>query len=194
MSSGATKICSKCNKDLPNTDEYFIIRKNAKDGLGGVCRICSRKYYKQYRIKNKNNISKSNKKWNDKNKEYHQHYSNNHKNDIRKNKKKWAIKNRDYLAMKQAQKRVVIKNQTPDNIDKTKIINMYLWSSCFELITGKKYHVDHIVPIAKGGPHHQDNLQILEAKDNIKKSDKTETDVIGFSYQTLRDMYYGGNK
>ena len=34
---------------------------------------------------------------------------------------------------------------------------------------GEKFHVDHIVPIAKGGLHIACNLQILEAKDNLRK-------------------------
>ena len=33
------------------------------------------------------------------------------------------------------------------------------------------YHVDHIKPISKGGAHHPDNLQILTAEENLKKSD-----------------------
>ena len=31
------------------------------------------------------------------------------------------------------------------------------------------YHVDHIVALAKGGLHHQDNLQYLPVRENCKK-------------------------
>ena len=34
---------------------------------------------------------------------------------------------------------------------------------------GENFHVDHIIPIAKGGLHIASNLQILEAKDNLRK-------------------------
>lgn len=37
---------------------------------------------------------------------------------------------------------------------------------------GENFHVDHIVPIAKGGLHIAHNLQILEAKDNLRKGVK----------------------
>ena len=36
------------------------------------------------------------------------------------------------------------------------------------------YHVDHIKPLAKGGKHHPDNLQILTAFDNLSKGAKHE--------------------
>jgi 5-methylcytosine-specific restriction endonuclease McrA len=38
--------------------------------------------------------------------------------------------------------------------------------------TGIQYHVDHIIPICKGGKHHQDNLQILTGTENLKKGTK----------------------
>ena len=38
--------------------------------------------------------------------------------------------------------------------------------------TGVPHHVDHIIPISKGGLHHPDNLQILTATENIRKSNK----------------------
>jgi len=38
--------------------------------------------------------------------------------------------------------------------------------------TGVMHHVDHIVPITKGGQHHPDNLQVLTATENRKKMDK----------------------
>jgi 5-methylcytosine-specific restriction endonuclease McrA len=39
-----------------------------------------------------------------------------------------------------------------------------------------KYHVDHIKPLARGGKHSPDNLQILLKPDNLKKSWKWEED------------------
>ena len=38
--------------------------------------------------------------------------------------------------------------------------------------TGIAYHVDHMWPIADGGPHWSGNLQILTATDNIRKHAK----------------------
>ena len=40
--------------------------------------------------------------------------------------------------------------------------------------TGVIHHVDHIIPISKGGLHHQDNLQVLTKKENLIKGNKKE--------------------
>ena len=32
-----------------------------------------------------------------------------------------------------------------------------------------RYHVDHIAPLARGGQHHPNNLQVINASDNIRK-------------------------
>ena len=49
-----------------------------------------------------------------------------------------------------------------------------IYKECAKLTeeTGVQHHVDHIHPISKGGKHHPDNLQILTATENIRKSNK----------------------
>ena len=37
---------------------------------------------------------------------------------------------------------------------------------------GEKYHVDHIIPLSIGGAHHQDNMRIITAKENMEKRNK----------------------
>lgn len=54
------------------------------------------------------------------------------------------------------------KNQTPEDADMEKIREIYL--NCPD-----GYEVDHIIPIAKGGLHHQDNLQYLTISENRSK-------------------------
>jgi len=45
--------------------------------------------------------------------------------------------------------------------------------------TGIPHHVDHIIPLALGGLHHPSNLQILTAKENMKKGCKLISDAHG---------------
>jgi 5-methylcytosine-specific restriction endonuclease McrA len=55
--------------------------------------------------------------------------------------------------------------QTPDNADLKLIQQIY--ENC-----PPGHEVDHIVPISKGGLHHQDNLQYLPWQTNRRKSNK----------------------
>jgi len=57
------------------------------------------------------------------------------------------------------------KAQTPPDADLKLMQKIY--ENCPE-----GYEVDHIIPISKGGLHHQDNLQYLTKEQNRSKSDK----------------------
>lgn len=63
-----------------------------------------------------------------------------------------------------ARRRARKKNQTPklSREEKNKLQEFYL--NC-----PNGYEVDHIIPLAKGGLHHPDNLQILSKTENRKK-------------------------
>jgi len=41
-----------------------------------------------------------------------------------------------------------------------------------EMSLGEQFHVDHIVPLSKGGLHCVDNLQVIPAIDNLRKGNK----------------------
>lgn len=57
------------------------------------------------------------------------------------------------------------KNQTPSSADLEKIKEIYM--NCPD-----GYEVDHIIPISKGGLHHQDNLQYLTISENRSKGNR----------------------
>jgi len=57
------------------------------------------------------------------------------------------------------------KQQTPADADMEVIKQIYL--DC-----PKGYEVDHIIPISKGGLHHQDNLQYLTISENRRKGNR----------------------
>ena len=59
---------------------------------------------------------------------------------------------------------------TPE--EKERVLSIYKECGIITLDAGVPHHVDHIVPISKGGKHHPDNLQILTASENIAKSNK----------------------
>jgi hypothetical protein len=42
-------------------------------------------------------------------------------------------------------------------------------ATCLTKETGIKHHVDHIIPLAHGGWHHHDNLQVVTIAENLQK-------------------------
>ena len=50
-------------------------------------------------------------------------------------------------------------------------IPFYSESRRLTVETGITHHVDHIIPLSKGGLHCQTNLQVLTAKENLEKGD-----------------------
>ena len=73
---------------------------------------------------------------------------------------------------KDAKRRARKKDQMPPDADLTAIKLIY--KQCVEITeqTGVPHEVDHIIPLSKGGLHHQDNLQIITRDENRKKGDK----------------------
>jgi len=64
------------------------------------------------------------------------------------------------------------KNQMPDDADSSKILEFYKEAERLTKETGIMYSVDHIIPISKGGLHHQDNLQVITLSENSRKGNK----------------------
>jgi hypothetical protein len=75
---------------------------------------------------------------------------------------------RDFSRQRSAKYRAALKNQTPEDANMEKIKEIY--ANC-----PKGYEVDHVIPINKGGLHHQDNLQYLTIEENRRKRDKVLT-------------------
>ena len=71
-----------------------------------------------------------------------------------------------------ARRRCRMREAFDETSNKQKIDEIYHNSRILTKETGIPHEVDHIIPISKGGKHHEDNLQIITAFENRKKSNK----------------------
>ena len=136
----------------------------------------SKKYYEQ----NKEHLKKLNKRWVNKNKEHLREYGKKrykeNKERIKKAQKKYYENNKHVYRKNTALYFAHKKGNTPTfilecPIENERVKNIYRLRDVMTTATGVQHHVDHMWPLADGGPHWSGNLQIIPAEDNIKKSD-----------------------
>lgn len=85
-----------------------------------------------------------------------------------------ALPHRKALAAEASRRRKVrVRNAIPLDFDRDGVMAMYNLAQKIANLTGVKMHVDHIIPLSKGGEHNVGNLQILAAPLNIAKGAST---------------------
>ena len=175
------KYCKHCSQVL--SFDYFCSDKSRWDDMSLKCNNCLAGYrednYKEYYKQYAKNYRKEN---DDKLKIYGQQYREEnkekekmrHKKYQKENPHKGAAKTRKYLAAKL--------NRTPKWLTKQHLIELddiYWCARESERILGYKHHVDHIIPLQGqnvSGLHVPWNLQILTQTENIRKSNRHESD------------------
>lgn len=104
-------------------------------------------------------------------KEKHQKNRERRRETIRENSKRYAQTEKGKItsSLSASTRRARVRNQLSETADFDKIREIYSECRRISKETGIPHEVDHIVPIAKGGLHHQDNLQIITQKENRSK-------------------------
>jgi hypothetical protein len=106
-------------------------------------------------------------KWRDKNKEHVKEYR-------KVYHKKYYAENTEIYVEAANKRRALKLNAVPLHlkdceVEKTKLVNIYKLRDLISQATGVQHHVDHMWPLADGGPHWSGNLQIIPAEDNLSK-------------------------
>jgi HNH endonuclease len=81
---------------------------------------------------------------------------------------KWAANNKAYFTAMRSYRRTLEKEL--DACDFWVLKEAVLLARLREVVVGGKWHVDHIVPVSKGGNSRPDNLQVVPAIWNRRKS------------------------
>ena len=156
------KRCTKCGENKPNTNEYFYFQNKSKGTLRSRCKVCNndKDKGKEYYENNKDKILKYKKK-----------YYENNKDKLKKcrenNKDKYKEYNHKRRALKVGNGGSYTKSQWLDTLE-------YFDYKC--AYTGEcikhSCHVEHIVPISKGGTSYIWNLVPSTASANLSKQNR----------------------
>lgn len=85
--------------------------------------------------------------------------------------RKWVVENQHKVAATLGRRRERIRSSfTAHERDLVRVV--YATAKRVSKCTGIQFHVDHIMPVALGGPHAVRNLQILPGKINQRKGTK----------------------
>lgn len=186
-----TKICNTCLfiKDY----SHFSRDSAAKDGRKNKCAVCQKDYEKTYKHRrsikgrewyaaNKKRKAETAKLWYLNNKQHIDEKNNKWRNENKERvaeRRKWR-RSKDLAsvrateAQQSAKRRLRKRNNTPEitELEASMIKGLYLISQILSNSCKEQYHVDHILPIAKKGPHTYENLRVIPASENLSKGAK----------------------
>lgn len=178
LNSVGYKYCPKCS-DIKKLHKFSKSTRSGKSTYQNYCKGCNSSYKKELGFTTKKYQSRTRYDRSQKKKDYMKRYDLVNKKAKSEYRKKFRKENRERLApleIYRANKRRAMKcNATPSWSQEDKIKVLYEKAKWLESLTGKKYHVDHIIPLQGKnvcGLHVWENLQILEMKLNIRKSNK----------------------
>lgn len=122
----------------------------------------------KWALNNPEKVKKSKQKWRDTHKEHQANYR-------IKNKDRYRERSHIYVATRRARKQTNLGFVSDDIVLKLQKSQKGKCVACKTSIV-KKYHIDHIYPLSKGGSHDDKNLQLLCPTCNRKKNAKHPID------------------
>lgn len=163
------KTCTRCKLQKPFAE--FHSKSESKDGYQTKCKQCFKEINLRWYTKNKEKRLKTSKEWYD-----------NNKDRKKETQKQWVQNNLEkYLAgccVRRNRRRCRELNAEGNFSakDVKRIYDMQRGKCAGCGVKLKKYHVDHIIPLALGGTNWANNLQILCVACNLSKYAKHPID------------------
>ena len=149
--------CTDCGLEAHTEEDLnlFVTAKRYKHGHKNLCKECSRVQTKNWTASNLERKARTDHNWYENNKDY-----------VSKKCKNWRKNNHHKVIAKNAKRRASQLQATPSWANHAIIEGIYAIAS------RRGQHVDHIVPLINDlvcGLHVEDNLQLLEPIENLRK-------------------------
>ena len=89
--------------------------------------------------------------------------------------KAYRVANKEKQAANKSKRRALKLKQIPIHLrdcpqERQRLIQTYKLRNIISKATGVQHHVDHMWPLADGGPHWSGNLQVITAYENLSKN------------------------
>ena len=155
------KTCTKC-KEEKALDQFY--KRANRDAYHSWCKQCKHESSKKWNAKNKQKHSELNSAWYEANKEKHL-----------ANSKKWYNANKSRKLETTTAREARCKLATPAWADRELIKELYALAQKLTEQTGIPHEVDHVIPLQGknvSGLHVPENLQVIPASENRRKSNK----------------------
>ena len=156
-------FCNICERTMGREKFSKDGNNKANHGVRTRCKECVAERDHEYHIENKERRNQKDKDWERRNKEYRRQYFD------ERNKMPDVILRR---TMRNNLKRYMAIAMGESNIAEVHTLSMG-WEN-YGL-----WHIDHIMPLSKGGTNHYSNLQPLWAEANLQKNDKWDHEGAG---------------
>jgi len=189
-----TKVCTKCGVEYPATLEFFYAKKSCKYGVNSYCKRCSVRVSIDNSRKNTEQARARRQRWTekhpDKDRESKRLYYEKHRQEVidkasdkQQHDKQWtANRNRKWkkdnplkvLAMAHKRRALEMKAEgcfTAEDIRKIRKLQRERCYWCGNVLLDD-VHIDHRVPLSRGGSNAPGNLVIACQHCNLSKSDK----------------------
>jgi len=88
------------------------------------------------------------------------------------NRRAFNARNPGYGRVHVVARRAKIRHSELSPVEQAQVKAIYRLRVALTRATGITYHVDHRIPLAKGGKHHPDNLWVIPAVENLRKGAK----------------------
>jgi 5-methylcytosine-specific restriction endonuclease McrA len=170
-----TKVCTSCG--IEKILEEFGKTKKGKFGRASRCRLCASQYNKEYHIKNKISILERHANHREANRERINAYGRQHYYDCidyyRAYAKQYAKDNPEKMVDYVARRRARMYGSTAYEVIDKRIVferDKGICHICQLPADPKKWELEHIVPLSKGGQHNYSNVAVAHRSCNARKA------------------------
>lgn len=195
------KQCTDCKEFLPATTDYFAKQSKVKSGLRGQCKECRSTQRKAHRAENREVYRAYEQAGKEKHREASRKHHATHREEYRRAGREYAKAHAEersaYLKAHPEQRKVTLQKYAKNHPDEYRVRKHRRRASisrnggshsqsdirkqyanqkgkCYycKANVGTTYHVDHVIPLAKGGSNGPENLVIACPTCNMRKRDK----------------------